>query len=556
MIIMKKIALAASFACVAGSVVAQVVLPPSADPGALQQRRLEEERRRLELERLERQPIADPIRQELPPPAAAPSAAAAVRFMVREIRFAPTSEIFSAQELQALAQPLTGKEVDLTDLQALAEKINATYRERGVVTARAVIPAQDVTEGIFTIRLVEGRLGKVTVSGNASTRESYVLGRVKAEPERIVDLPALQSSLVQFNRVNDAQLRADLKPGQSFGLTDLEISVAEPPKHVFRAGLDNHGSEVTGENRLGLSYTNNSVLGWRDTFTLGLMTASGLKSVSLDYGIPVNQMGGRLNLTVNRDNTSIKYGPFASLDITGTSTATSLSLRQPVHFGARSQTSLLGALRQRDVQNDIADIFLSGTKTDDVQLGVEHQQAGDASQWVASYSLFSGRAASAGERTSFSVGRGSFRHTYFWEGGWALRSTVSFQHSSSDELPSGDYLFLGGEGSVRGYPVGAFSGDQGVLASAELHHPITGAQGNADDFSASGFFFVDTGRVEQVLPSDSILDKSKTLTSVGWGANLSMGRHLSAKVALAYAVNKLPDEDKRVSVRFQLSSQF
>ena len=58
------------------------------------------------------------------------------------------------------------------------------------------------------------------------------------------------------------------------------------------------------------------------------------------------------------------------------------------------------------------------------------------------------------------------------------------------------------------------------------------------------------------MPSDSILEKSKTLTSVGWGANLSMGRHLSAKVALAYAVNKLPDEDKRVSVRFQLSSQF
>jgi len=553
---MKKLVLAASAALAAGASYAQVVLPPSADPGALQQRRIEEEQRRLEQERLERRPLADPLREPAPPPAAAPAAAPAVRFTLREIRFDPPSEVFSPEELKGMAEAYLGRETTLADMQALVEKINAAYRDRGIVTARALIPPQDVTDGLFTIRLVEGRLGQVTVSGNETTRESYVLDRVQAQPDRLVDLPSLQASLVQFNRTNDAQLRAELKPGQTFGRTDLDIAVMEPSRHVFRVGVDNYGSEATGENRLGLSYTNQSLLGWRDALTLGAMTASGLKSMSVDYGFPVSRSGGRLNLTVNRDDTALKHGPFAELDITGESTATALSLRQPVHFTERSQTVLLAGLRRRDVENDISDIFLSGTKTDDVQLGVEYQYTGDASQWVASYSVYNGRATSAGERAKYTVGRGAVRHARFWGGGWGLRGTVSFQHTSSEGLPSGEYFFLGGEGSVRGYPVGALSGDRGLILSLELQHPLMDAGPAGGRFSANGFFFIDTGHVKFVLPPDSILEKAETLSSLGWGANLYLGRHVSARVTLAYAMDKLPEEDKRLSVRLMVNSQF
>lgn len=552
---MKQLVLAASAMLAAGSSYAQVVLPPSADPGALQQRRIEEEQRRQEQERLERKPIADPLREPAPPPATAPAAAPSVRFMLREIRFDPPSELLPAEELNSMAAAHVGKEVSLAEMQALAEQINTAYRDRGIVTARALIPPQDVTDGLFTIRLVEGRLGQVTVSGNETTRESYVLGRVQAQPDGLVDLPSLQASLVQFNRTNDAQLRAELKPGQAFGRTDLDIAVMEPSRHVFRVGVDNYGSEATGENRLGLSYTNQSLLGWRDALTLGAMTASGLKSMSVDYGFPISRSGGRLNFTVNQDDTSLKNGPFAELDITGESTATALSLRQPVHFTERSQTVLLAGLRRRDVENDISDIFLSGTKSDDVQLGVEYQHTGDASQWVASYSVYNGRATSAGERTKYTVGRGAVRHARFWGGGWGVRGTLSFQHTSSKGLPSGEYFFLGGEGSVRGYPVGALSGDRGLILSMELQHPLVNA-GAGGSFSANGFFFVDAGHVKFVLPPDSILEKAQTLSSLGWGANLYMGRHVSARVTLAYAMDKLPEEDKRLSVRFMVNSQF
>ena len=560
---MKQLALAASAAMLAGSGFAQVVLPPSADPGALQQRRIEEDQRRQEQERLERPAVTDPVKQPPAPSSNAPAGAAQVRFVPKEIRLDPPSEILPATELKALADPYVGKEASLAELQTLVAKINELYKARGIVTARAIIPPQEVTSGVFTIRLVEGRLGKVLISGNETTNESYVLERVDATPDKLMDLSALQESLVQFNRTNDAQLRAELKPGQTFGKTDVAIAVMEPDQHVFRIGLDNGGSEVTGETRLGVSYTNQSLTGRRDSLTLGTMLAEGLKSASVDYGMPVSRSGGRLNVTVNRDDTALKNGPFASLDITGKSTAYALALRQPVAHDLQSQTLVLAGLRRRDVKNHISDVFLSGTKTDDVQLGLEYQRSDERNQWVASYSVFSGKATSSSAtgdvKSNFSVGRGSLRHSYALDGGWAVRSSLSFQHTGSGELPTGDYFFLGGEGSVRGYPVGALSGDKGLVASIELQHPITdmpGPGGMPSSFAANGFFFLDVGHVKFVLPPNSELDKSQTITGLGWGTNFAIGKNVSGRVTLAYATTKVTEDQKRFRVGFQLSSQF
>ena len=67
----------------------------------------------------------------------------AVRFLVREIRFS-ASEIFSA-EVEDFARPYEGREQTLSALQGLAAAINEAYRKRGVVTAQALIPPQNVS---------------------------------------------------------------------------------------------------------------------------------------------------------------------------------------------------------------------------------------------------------------------------------------------------------------------------------------------------------------------------------------------------------------------------
>lgn len=548
---MMRITCVAAAAVMVCSANAQVVVPPNADPSALQQRRLDEDQRRQELERMELKPVAKPLQQTAPVDVA-PAVAGELKITVRKLVFSPASEILAQSDLTAKAAEFEGKRVGIGELRQLVEQINAMYRAKGVVTARAILPPQDLSEGTVTVRLVEGRIGAIRVNGNATTRENYVLSRVDAAPGKLVDVPALQESLVRFNRTNDVKLRAELKPGADFGSTALEIGVLEPERHVFRVGLDNLGSETTGRQRLAVGYSNRSVLGMRDALGLGLTSSSGLKSASVDYGFPVTASGGRVTLALSRDETKLKYGALASLGITGTSNAGSLSLRQPLLVRDTYQTDLLFSVRKRDVKNLISGIPLSATRTDDVQLGVDHVASDERGQWQAGLSFFSGKSTTAGVGTRYTVSRGSLRRTQALAEGWALRGSLSVQHTGSDALPTGEYFFLGGEGSVRGYPVGQFAGDRGTVLSLELQHPL----GSTDSFGANGFFFVDAGRVSLVRPPNSQLPASESLKSVGWGANLFVGQNVSARVTLAYALTKLPEDPKRFTVRFQLNSQF
>src|SRR5690606_8441668 len=113
--------------------------------------------------------------------------------------------------------------VSVHRLHELVARINALYRAKGVVTAQAVLPPQDLTDGIVRIRLIEGRVGAIDVRDNRSTDEDYVRARVRQQPGDLVDLAGLERDLQRFNRTNDAQARAELRPGSRVGETDIGI---------------------------------------------------------------------------------------------------------------------------------------------------------------------------------------------------------------------------------------------------------------------------------------------------------------------------------------------
>lgn len=367
----RKILFVAAVLASAQAMAQQIVVPPAADPGAIQQRQIEEERRRREAER-ERLKPSEPIKRDaLEPPAVQP-APGAVTFMVREIQFTP-SEILSAAELEAIAAEFRGRQLTLADLQQLAERVNALYKAKGVVTAVAVIPPQDVSEGVVRVRLIEGRVGRINIEGNATTRSEYIAARLRLKPKELVDLSRLEQGLVRFNRTNDVQLRAELKPGMEFGTTDLQVGVTEPPRHDLRVTLDNFGSKPTGEWRGGIAYLNRSLLGFRDDLSLSLTKADGQDSRAYGYGFPINTWGGRLNLAHYKDTTAIKHGSLESLNITGESNASVLSLRQPAYVGARAQVDVLAGGKRRSSSNWIDGVFLQRTDSSDRNLGAEVQ---------------------------------------------------------------------------------------------------------------------------------------------------------------------------------------
>ncbi|TPG23319.1 ShlB/FhaC/HecB family hemolysin secretion/activation protein [Variovorax ginsengisoli] len=531
--------------------VPQVVIPPAAEAGALQQRQIESEQRRREAERELRQP-AEPLVRPSAPTGATVAADNGVRVAVKEVRFTP-SEILSAEALEAVAADYRGKQVSLTELQQLAARVNALYKAKGVVTALATIPQQDVTAGVIEVRLVEGRVGAVRVEGNASTETDFITNRLGLQAGQLVDLDKLEQGLVWFNRTNDVRLQAELKPGAVFSTTDIQVGVTEPPRHEMLLTLDNMGSKLTGAWRAGVSYRNRSLLGLRDDLSLSYTRARGQDSRAASYSVAANRYGGRLSLGLYEDRTSIEYGPLSSLNITGESRARVLSFRQPVWIDARSQWDIVAGTKRRVSSNEIDDVFLQRTDSKDRSLGAEWQWNNDASAVTASYIKY-WTDATVLSREKYQIDRASLRYNQLLTESISLRGSLGGQWARDKNLPSGEQFFLGGEGSVRGYPVGTYSGDQGYTVNLELHHPLLNTTVGSQTLASTGFFFVDHGRTAPFRPPASLLPAHEKLTGIGWGLNALIGKRTSVRLTLGYGLDDVPLSNKNYQVTVQLIS--
>src|SRR6266550_3667660 len=97
------------------------------------------------------------------------------RVLVKEIRITGTEAIRPA-ELQHIVAPYIGKESDLADLRKAADSITEEYRRRGYNLARAIVPEQDLSRGTVELRVLEGRVGKLTVQGNTFFSTSLIEG--------------------------------------------------------------------------------------------------------------------------------------------------------------------------------------------------------------------------------------------------------------------------------------------------------------------------------------------------------------------------------------------
>ena len=79
---------------------------------------------------------------------------------VRVDRFVVTGvSVFPEDQIQALLASGKGQELTLAEIEGLAARITALYREHGYILARAYVPAQEMREGAVEIAVVDSGRG-------------------------------------------------------------------------------------------------------------------------------------------------------------------------------------------------------------------------------------------------------------------------------------------------------------------------------------------------------------------------------------------------------------
>ena len=452
------------------AVTCAATLPPSLESGAQQNNSLQQQRR---LQQSRKQPaLRGPVLVGPRPPGAASVAPGGPRFTLHKVEFSP-SHFLSRATLRQLAAPYLGRPITVADLYRLVDTVNALYDRRELLTARAVLPPQKIRHGTVRIRLVEGRVGQVLIQGHPYTRPSFILSRLPLRQGQVVDAPQLEQALEYFNRTNSLGLRAALRPGTSFGLSNVLLYAVEPPRYGLDLLLNNQGDDATGRNQIGLYGTVNGPLRLGDQANVYVTKSSGALNGNLSYQVPLDARGLSANVSVAYNHIHIVSGPYQALDITGHSQTLQAGLTQPLLADDAWLLTAGLAYARISSQTSIAGSPLNDTTVKGPQLGFTAVYGRARRQAQLTQTLMFSRSDNAlGQSLSYRLWQGSLNASQGFGKAWAVSADAGWQFSSEQALPAAQLYQLGGTGTIPGYPLGVVSGYKGYFAGLALHRSL------------------------------------------------------------------------------------
>ena len=489
----------------------------------IRQQMEEDRRKREEGVKDETKPSAEPTESE-------------TKFLLNGVTV-DESKILPVEKIREITESYIGKEVTITDLSTIVEKINKLYAAGGWVTCKAFLPPQTIEDGVVRIGLLEGTAGDVKLSGNKNTKESYVRHRLPIREGEIPNLTRMNESLSRFNATNNAPLQITMKAGKEPGTTDFEIVVREPPKNdTVTFFVDNSGNSNTGDWREGLYYTMRSLSGRRDSLSLSYTHAKGLNSVGISYSSPVGRAGARMIFDYSTSASEIIDPALRFFNAHGHGWYAGLACSQPLITNRTTRTEAkLGFYTQSSTTDLLGGaVHWLDTLANNLYASFEMTSYGDTSVFYHRHYYGVGHANSyTGPIQDDYLGKnyGLYRMNSFWQKSWGNGSSLSgrldLQWSSTPNLPSAEQFFLGGIYSVRGYKQDYIGGDNGLSFGLEYAVPVDKNRTT----SVYGFFDYGTLLGNTIYPDH-------VLASAGLGirANLRRGADSDQRLFLNLAV--------------------
>ena len=87
-----------------------------------------------------------------------------VQVKVKELRLEGNNSLDSS-EFADILESYQGKLLSFEDIRRVAEAIVTRYREHDYLTVSAYLPEQDLTDGVVTIKVIEAKIGDISVEG-------------------------------------------------------------------------------------------------------------------------------------------------------------------------------------------------------------------------------------------------------------------------------------------------------------------------------------------------------------------------------------------------------
>lgn len=399
--------------------------------------------------------------------------------------------LLSDSELQAVVKPWTNSDITFSDLKDVTTAIQDAYAKRNRI-AQAIIPPQDIQDGMILIDINEGKMGSVivqpavdgqTVRTNLEMAKRYIL--TNSDGSQYIDTKPIERGMILLNELPGVLASGDFEQGDGPGESNFRVRLNDGPLFSGQAALSNYGSYNTGAGQAIVNLALNNSTGYGDQATLDAIQSLGSTFGQLGYSLPVGHDGWRVGVQGNY----LTYQTLSSWNSTQTQ-GTANTLGANATYALLRETgnniNLRFSVEDRNYNNNQGGQSISKYHITAFAAGINGNLA-DTQTSILNYSLtltsgnlqidnltqagqdISGPGtAGSYQKVGFSLNRNQ-ELTFLPKTNWLISA---YGQWANKNLNSSEQIYMGGAYAVRAYPVAQGPGSRGVIFSTELQHRL------------------------------------------------------------------------------------
>ncbi|NWG87721.1 MAG: ShlB/FhaC/HecB family hemolysin secretion/activation protein [Hydrogenophilaceae bacterium] len=458
------------------------------------------------------------------------------------------NNVLTALRIEEAVYPHLGEKKTIKDVEAAREALETAYHADGYPTVFVSIPEQEVKSGIVRLRVDEGAVERLRVSGS----RYYSLGRIKAATPELTEgnvpyFPEVQKQLIAVMNNPDRRITPVLRPGRTPGKVEVELKVEDKLPLHGNVELNDRYSANTTRSRLNANLHYDNLWQREHSLALGFQVApqrpEESKVFSATYALPV---GGGNYLAAYAVRSESDVAAVGDVNVIGNGNIFGLRYIVPLRMRPGYTHSLTLGVDYKDLGETItlqgADSSSTPISYLPFSVAYDGNLQGERSKSQLTATLnFAVRGLHDDSveclpgiyvnefackrylgRPDYAYLRLDLKHTHTFESGWGVFGRLSAQ-AASGPLVSSEQISAGGLDTVRGYTESAAAGDNGLIGGIELRTPSLAKRlsERLDELTLYAFADGASLRVREALPEQTdrfdLLAAGLGLRFKGWG---------------------------------------
>jgi hemolysin activation/secretion protein len=455
------------------------------------------------------------------------------RFDVHEYRVLGNT-VLSNRDIETVLYPLLGDHKTLADVETARAALEKSYHEHGFGTVFVDIPEQEIADKVVRLKVTEGRLNEVRISGARYYSERKILAAVPAATAGTVpNLPALQEQLSAVGvKSADRAVVPILKAGPLPGTVDLALKVDDHLPFHGSLEFDNQNTPSTKPLRSTVSLSYNNL--FQDFDSLSAQYQIAPQEVSQVNVVAVNyswgEAPGGLHPSVYFIDSNSDVPTVGTVGVLGKG---QIAGARVAFFTDASPTSPQSLTLGADYKHFRQTIALAGSPGVNTPITYSNFSLAYAGNWSSdSVSGALSSAANFGPRgapnspTAFADKRFQGHPNYFYlklDGSLVARLPAGFRfivradgQLAAEPLITNEDFSISGADGVRGYLEAEVLADKGLKGSVQFESPMAKVRSST---LGDGFLFYDAGRANLI---DPLANEPASTVLRSWGVGLNL----------------------------------